>query len=250
MTDDQNWGQAPQHPPQGYGQQYPPQGYGQQYPQGPWQAQAYDPASHAQRIGAGQEQGPWQQYPPQYDPRGAQQWGQPPQQQRKRSWPRRHKILSALITFGVLLIAVVVLSSIPSGSAAPASTAGIAACTSHHAVTTRRWLEIAKDPDAAKGQCITVYGQITQFDADTGSAEFRASVGGAHIAPAYGFVNYPTNVMVDGSSTALGSLVEGDLFTAQVTIAGDQEYTTLVGGDTDVPLLRADSVTRTGHLSS
>jgi len=43
MTDGQNWGQAPQ---------YPPQGYRQQYPQDqPWQPQQYDPYAHQQRIG-------------------------------------------------------------------------------------------------------------------------------------------------------------------------------------------------------
>jgi hypothetical protein len=74
MTDSQNWGQAPQ---------YPPQGYGQQNPQDqPWQPRQYDPAYHQQRIGGSQPptppQGqPWSQagygqqsYPgqPQYAP--------------------------------------------------------------------------------------------------------------------------------------------------------------------------------------
>lgn len=46
MTDGQNWGQAPQ---------YPPQGYGQQYPQDqPWRPQQYDPYAHQQRIGSQQ----------------------------------------------------------------------------------------------------------------------------------------------------------------------------------------------------
>jgi hypothetical protein len=42
MTDDQNWGQAPQHPPQGYGRQYPQEA--------PWRPQQYDPRQHAQRT--------------------------------------------------------------------------------------------------------------------------------------------------------------------------------------------------------
>lgn len=197
----------------------------------------------------GQQGPPWE--PRYYDPRQPPQWGQPFPPPRRRSWPRRHKILSALIAILVALVALVVLSSIASQpKARPAAAAGLAACSSHHAVTSRQWLEIAKDPATAESQCITVYGEITQFDSVTGAAEFRASVGGASIAPTYGYVSYPTNVIIDGSSAELGPLVEGDLFTAQVTIAGTQEYTTVAGGSTTVPLLRADSVKRTGHLSN
>lgn len=66
MTDGQNWGQAPQ---------YPPQGHGQQYPQDqPWRPQQYDPYAHRQRPGYRPSRGPvpppavppqWQQRAPQ-----------------------------------------------------------------------------------------------------------------------------------------------------------------------------------------
>jgi len=105
MTGNQNWGQAPQ---------YPPQGYGQQYPQTqPWQPQQYDPAYHQQRIGGGQPPFPsqgqsWTQpgyghpYPgqAQYAP-----GPQPPHGRRKR-----HTVRSVLVGLGGLVVAVIVIS--------------------------------------------------------------------------------------------------------------------------------------------
>lgn len=251
MTDEGDWWQQPRNPQQGYGQQQHPQ-------EAPWQAQPYDPGAHAQRIGAGQQQGPWpqnppQQYPPQYDPQGPQQWGPPAQPPRRRSWPRRHKILSALIATAAVLIILVVLVAVaankPPGIAPPAATS-LAACTSHHAVTSRQWLEIAKNPDAAKGQCITVYGEITQFDSSTGASAFRAQAGGVRMAISFGFADYPTNVVLAGTTQQLAPFVEGDLFSAQVTVGGHISYDTQIGGSTTAPVLRVDSVTRIGHLSS
>jgi hypothetical protein len=216
-----------------------------------WQPQQYDPATHAQRIGAGQQQEPWQQYPPQYDPRGPQQWGPPARQPRRRSWPRRHKLISSLLAVLAALIALVVVS-VASQPASPtaATTTGLPACASHHAVTSRQWLEIAKNPDAAKGQCITVYGEITQFDAATGAAGFLAQVGGARLPVSFGYADYPTNVVLAGTAADLAPFVEGDLFTAQVTVAGHITYDTQAGGSTTAPTLRIDSLTRIGHLSS
>jgi hypothetical protein len=253
MTDSEGW--------------QPRQGHGRQYPQEPpWQAQQYDPAAHAQRIGADRQQEPWQQYPqqqpygyqqpqypPQHDPRGPQQWGQSPQQHRARSWPRRHKILSALIAVAavlvVLVVLVVVAAAQPQGITPPAA-ASLPACTSHPAVTSRQWLQIAKNPDAAKGQCITVYGEITQFDSSTGTSAFRAQAGGARVAVSFGYADYPTNVVLAGTARQLAPFVEGDLFSAQVTVGGHIGYDTQIGGSTTAPLLRVDSVTRIGHLSS
>ncbi|HXJ26561.1 MAG TPA: hypothetical protein VNH17_12710 [Streptosporangiaceae bacterium] len=222
----------------------------------------YQPGTGQHRDG---QVPPWgqQEYPPQ-----AQQWGQPgyggypgpgygaplappyaPPPPR-RSWIRRHKFLTALLAVIAVLIVAVVLSSIGSGGSGAPSTTGLAGCSSHHAVSARQWLQIAKDPDAARGQCITVYGEVTQFDADTGPSEFRADAGGVRQEPAYGYVSYPTNTLFGGDAKMLGSLVEGDLFTAEVTVAGAQSYDTQIGGSTTAPALRVDSVKRTGHLSS
>lgn len=279
MTDRQDYGQPPWDDPQ--------QGYGQQYPQGqPWQPQQYNPGTHQRRMG-GQQYAPQGQppqaqppFPPQGQPwpqpgyqapqgppgwqqpgYGQQSYGQPsfappqpgyqpgPQRPRK-SWPARHKILTVLGAAGTLLIIVVVLAALSSGATPTPGTTGLAACRSHHAVTERDWLVIAKDPDAHKGECIIVYGEVTQFDSSTGTGMFRASAAGVKVAPEFGFADYPTNTMLSGSTAALGGLVEGDLFTASVTVAGHVSYDTQLGGSTTAPVLRVDSVTRTGHLTS
>lgn len=219
-------------------QQYPQDGSGGQQP--PWNGQNGQPA-------------PWgqQAYPPQYAPA----W-QPPQVPPRRSWPRRHKFLTALIAviaavltaFAVLVVIVAVSPAGSGNGAAPA--AGLADCGEHNPVTSREWLEIAKDPDAARGQCIIVYGEITQFDAATGPSGFLADAGGVSQKPSFGYVDYPVNTLFAGDAKMLSSLVEGDLFTAEVTVAGSQSYDTQAGGSTTAPALRVDSVKRTGHVAS
>ena len=112
MTDGQNWGQAPQ---------YPPQGYGQQDPQDqPWQPQQYDPAYHQQRLGGGRPPSPpqgqtWPQpgygqqqpYPgqPQYAP------GPPPQGRRRK----RHVVRNVLAGVGGLVVVIIGISVAANG---------------------------------------------------------------------------------------------------------------------------------------
>lgn len=191
-----------------------------------------------QREGYGQPQAGWRP-PPQYQP-----YYPPP----KRSWARRHKILTTLITGGTVLVAGIIAIAASSGSGP--DTASLAACASHHALSSRQWLEVAKDPAAAKGQCITVYGEVTQFDSVTGDATFRAQAGGAKAAVTFGIASYPTNALFDGNGKMLAALVQDDLFKANVTVAGSQTYNTTLGGTTTVPVFRVDSVTRTGHLGT
>jgi hypothetical protein len=202
-----------------------------------------------------QDGGQWQQpYPPQPGYGQPPQPPYPPQPQyqppRRRSWLRRHWLLSSFA--GVIVIVIAIVAAVATSSHGPTSpaVASLAACTSHHPVTGRQWLQVTKDPDAAKGQCITVYGEVTQFDSVTGDSVFRAQAGGAKVAPEFGFVNYPTNALFDGSASQLSTLVQGDLFTAQVTVAGSQSYDTQIGGRTTVPVFRVDSVSRTGHLDT
>lgn len=119
MTDGQNWGQAqvPQYPEQGYDQQ-PPR-------EPPWQTQQYDPAAHRQRIGAGpqqqgQQQAPWQQYPPQqpygqpYEFRQPQYGPSGPPQQMP---PRRGRHLGRKIFAGIAgVIGVIIVISVAANS--------------------------------------------------------------------------------------------------------------------------------------
>lgn len=192
-----------------------------------------------------------------YDPRQQQPYtghGHVPRYEppKRKSWPMRHKFLT-FFTFPALVIVMIIIVAVASSGGSPGSsqTADLAACTSHHAVSAEQWAQIAKDPGAWKGQCVTVYGQIIQFDDNTGPSSFRAEAGGRHVAPSYGFVNYPTdNVIFNGDEAKLKPLVEGDLFTAEVTVGGSTTYDTAMGGSTSAPVLRVDSITKTGHLDS
>ena len=130
---------------------------------------------------------------------------------------------------------------------APAS---VPACGSHQAIDSRTWLEIAKDPEAHKGECIVVYGEVMQFDSATGTDTFRANVDGVQQTPQYGFVNYSTNTILTGDTQLLKDVVEKDLFSAGVTVLGSESYDTQIGGHTIVPKLRVDTIQVTDHLSS
>ena len=79
-----------------------------------WQPPQYDPAAHQQRIGTGPEQ---PGYP--YPPAG---YAQPPQQQpRRKSWPRRHKILTGLAAAAGIIVIASVAAAAGGGGNAPAS---------------------------------------------------------------------------------------------------------------------------------
>lgn len=122
-------------------------------------------------------------------------------------------------------------------------------CTSYQALDSQTWLEIVKDPDSYDGQCYTVYGEVTQFDSSTGTSGFRANVGGVEETPEYGFVDYPTNTVLTGDASTLSSVVEQDLFTANVLVLGSYTYQTQIGGQTTVPQLQVNSIQVTGTVS-
>jgi hypothetical protein len=143
MTDRQDRWQQPRNPQQGYGQQ------NTQEPS--WQPQEYDPALHAQRIGGGRQQEPWQHYPPQQPPAGYQPHDQSPQvppwqgqppvpphqpPRRAPSWPARHKVLSGLIAVAAIVIIAAAASSSNNPSKPTASTTNAANRTAAASSTT------------------------------------------------------------------------------------------------------------------
>jgi len=115
-------------------------------------------------------------------------------------------------------------------------------------ITERQWALIAKSPAAHVGDRVIVFGKVTQFDAATGTAGFRANVGGKKLPVAYGFVNYPTNTMLTGDENGLATLVEGDIFRAEVTVIGPYSYDTQIGGSTTVPALTVTAYKVIGHV--
>jgi hypothetical protein len=137
----------------------------------------------------------------------------------------------------------------PGDEPVPATTAPVQPAV-YHVLTAHKWALIAKDPDAHAGETYIVYGEVTQFDANTGASAFRADVGAVRQYPDdIGFVDYPTNTVLDGDTGTLGPVVEKDLFTAKVTVTGSLSYDTTLGGSTTVPELQIDKITVTGHVS-
>lgn len=114
---------------------------------------------------------------------------------------------------------------------------------SYATLTARRWLKLAKDPDAHAGERYVVHGVITQFDSATGPDIFRADVDGVRRGDRY---DYETNVIVNVGTSDAADLVEGDEFTASVEVVGGYTYETALGGQATAPELTAYKIRRRG----
>lgn len=115
-------------------------------------------------------------------------------------------------------------------------------------ISAREWQLIAKDPGSHIGERVIVYGQVTQFDASTGTEGFRANVDGVVHKPKYGFADYDTNTILGGDEGLLREVVQGDLFKAEVTVLGAYTYETTLGGQLTVPKLQITKVDVIGHV--
>lgn len=109
-------------------------------------------------------------------------------------------------------------------------------------LSSRQFKLMVKDPDAYIGKNYTIFGEVTQFDAATGTDTFRADTGPKKLRITYGFVDYSQNSFLSGSESKLKKLVEGDCFKAKVTVLGSYSYDTQSGGNTTVPLFQVNSV--------
>ena len=113
-------------------------------------------------------------------------------------------------------------------------------------LTEREWKLLVKDPDAHTGERIIVFGYVTQFDAATGDTKFRANIDG--IARA-NWLDYNVNSVMGvhtGEESLLADVVNDDMFTATVLVAGSWTYDTQIGGTTTVPLFVIQEITVTG----
>lgn len=125
---------------------------------------------------------------------------------------------------------------------AAAQSPGIVADGPPKAITARDWALIAKDPAAHVGQAIIVYGQVKQFDSVTGTGTFRANVDGVQHKVSYGYADYDTNTILEGDQSTLNQVVEGDLFRAEVVVAGTYSYETTMGGQLTAPVLAVSAI--------
>jgi len=206
--------------------------------------------------------------PRQWHPDDTQPFGRIPQIPRsvpkRRVWPW---LLGGAAGIVVLLVAIVGIAALPSRTTSTSS-AGAAPSTSSaarsasvtrqpqlppvlgpaKAITAREWQMIAKNPAANVGKRIVVYGVVTQFDAVTGTAVFRANVDGVEHRPKYGFANYPTNTILTGEAAILANLVQDDLFKAEATVSGPITYDTAIGGQTTAPSLVVSKIEIIGQV--
>lgn len=176
-------------------------------------------------------------------------WGQvaeAPKQQRPFYKKKRYMIPLVLVVLFIILVAT-------SGNSGTTSSSSSATPSSPpppaHAISAHDWQLIVKDPDAHKGESIIVYGEVTQFDAATGTTGFRANVDGVEHQLTDGFADYSTNTILDGDPATLQNVVEKDLFTANVTVVGANTYSTQIGGQTTAPELQVQSIKVLGQAS-
>jgi hypothetical protein len=109
----------------------------------------------------------------------------------------------------------------------------------YNPVTDSQWQLIQENPSGYVGQTFTVYGTVTQHDANTGADEFRADAGPAD--------DPNTNTIFDGSNdgSQVAPLQVGQNFAAEVSVEGSISYTTTLGGTDTAPELLVVSITQT-----
>jgi hypothetical protein len=105
--------------------------------------------------------------------------------------------------------------------------------------------QLVKKPDSYIGDKYIIYGQVTQFDSATGDDSFLADTAHRNTMR-YGFFDGDNtmrygffdgdNTLLSGNAKQLDDLVEDDVFRASVTVLGDIDYDTQIGGNTAVPL--------------
>lgn len=106
-------------------------------------------------------------------------------------------------------------------------------------VSLREFRKIAKNPKRYEGKKIIIFGEVTQFDSNTGDEMFRASTGQAKKYKNYGFFGYSENTMILGEEKLLDDVVTGDAFKAYVKVVGSYDYSNTMGGSSSALQVRA-----------
>lgn len=103
----------------------------------------------------------------------------------------------------------------------------------YEVLSERDFALLVKDPDSAVGRKIVLFGVVTQFDAATGTRQFRADTGPIQLDSAYA---YNQNTAVEARDAALvADVVEDDVVKMYVEVGGSVSYDTQIGGRTTVP---------------
>jgi hypothetical protein len=108
---------------------------------------------------------------------------------------------------------------------------------SYNPIAPRDFALLVRNPDAHKGEKIIIYGEVTQFDAATGTTEFRADTGAEppDVNDSYTQNSYVSAATAPDPSSLLANVVEKDKLKMYVEVAGAYTYQTQIGGETTVP---------------
>lgn len=113
----------------------------------------------------------------------------------------------------------------------------------YESISDRDFALLMKNPDAAKGRKLVLYGVVSQFDSATGTTSFRANTAANPQDRSY---DYDQNTVVTGASNVVANVVEEDFVTMYVEVVGSYSYDTQMGGSTTVPKVQANIVEVTG----
>lgn len=116
--------------------------------------------------------------------------------------------------------------------------------STYTALAPRDFALMVKNPDAWRGRKVIIYGVVTQFDAATGPASFRADTAATPQADLY---DYDQNTFITARDPSiLTNVVEKDRVTMYVEVAGSYTYSTQIGGSTTVPSMWVNIINPTG----
>ena len=159
----------------------------------------------------------------------------PPDTKKKRNGClKAFLILLGVLVVGTFWLLLIVLASGDSTT----STNPIPTPQTFLPITQEAWVEIAKDPDAAKGRAIVVYAYITQFDANTGPSNFLANAGPTQPTSEF---ELATGAWFVGNKFALSGVKQGDILKIQAEVLGSYTYDLQVGNTNTVPRLSISS---------
>lgn len=92
------------------------------------------------------------------------------------------------------------------------------------------WAQIIKNPDAYEGTRAVLYGEVVQFDVNTGACSFRMQTGPAQTEHSF---DYDQNTFVNAGASncdLLGPIVQDDHLRIWATVTGAYTYSTTIGG--------------------
>lgn len=92
------------------------------------------------------------------------------------------------------------------------------------------WPQIIKNPDGHVGTRLLIYGEVVQFDVNTGTCAFRMNSGPAQTRYSFDY-DQNTYVRAGGANCGLlAPIVQDDHLLVWATVTGSYTYSTAMGG--------------------